>query len=187
MARMFLLAYPSSGFDNQGFAQTQAMDPFIRQFGDYNASTKTYAIPSWLLSLLNSDYRPVARLGAFALLILPRSRIHRLRHRCRHRLHRLRKVRPTNDRIHAVSLGVRFSDGHHHIYYQGADVDWSHSELCLCREYYRTIDFERWNPFWLRAETRIRAWSCPLYQYTRQRSCLQLCEASPLGRISCQL
>jgi hypothetical protein len=66
IARMFLLAYPSSGFDNQGFAQTQAMDPFIRQFGDYNPTTKTYAIPSWLLSLLNSEYLPGGRVRCIA-------------------------------------------------------------------------------------------------------------------------
>ncbi|TPX09098.1 uncharacterized protein E0L32_001639 [Thyridium curvatum] len=42
------------GFDNQGYATTQAMDPFQRQFGWYNAKTHSYYLePSWL-SLFNS-------------------------------------------------------------------------------------------------------------------------------------
>ena len=57
--RLFLtsiLLTLSSGnfaFDNQGFAQTQAMAPFTRKFGNYNAKTKTYALPSEFLSLSN--------------------------------------------------------------------------------------------------------------------------------------
>lgn len=42
------------GFDNQAFAQTQAMDAFTRQFGEYNAKTKKYALPTSWLSLFNS-------------------------------------------------------------------------------------------------------------------------------------
>lgn len=42
------------GFDNQAFTSTQAMDAFERQFGEYNPVTKTYAIPTYFLSLLNS-------------------------------------------------------------------------------------------------------------------------------------
>jgi MFS transporter, SP family, sugar:H+ symporter len=42
------------GFDNQGIATSQAMVPYKKQFGDYDAKTKTYAIPSYFLSLLNS-------------------------------------------------------------------------------------------------------------------------------------
>ncbi|KAE8383054.1 general substrate transporter [Aspergillus bertholletiae] len=42
------------GFDNQGFATTQAMDAFDRRFGDYNPGTKKYVLdPAWL-SLFNS-------------------------------------------------------------------------------------------------------------------------------------
>ncbi|QRD85451.1 general substrate transporter [Aspergillus flavus] len=42
------------GFDNQGFATTQAMDAFDKRFGDYNPGTKAYALdPAWL-SLFNS-------------------------------------------------------------------------------------------------------------------------------------
>lgn len=40
-------------FENQAFAQTQAMDAFDRQFGEYDASSGTYAIPTSFLSLLN--------------------------------------------------------------------------------------------------------------------------------------
>lgn len=42
------------GFDNQGFATTQAMTAFTRQFGVYNAKTKTYALQTYWLSLFNS-------------------------------------------------------------------------------------------------------------------------------------
>jgi MFS transporter, SP family, sugar:H+ symporter len=42
------------GFDNQGIATSQAMAAFQKQFGDYNPVTRTYAIPSYWLSLLNS-------------------------------------------------------------------------------------------------------------------------------------
>lgn len=41
------------GFDNQAFAQTQAMDAFDQQFGEYDASTGTYALPTQFQSLLN--------------------------------------------------------------------------------------------------------------------------------------
>lgn len=41
------------GFDNQAFAQTQAMDSFDRQFGEYDASTGTYALSTQFESLLN--------------------------------------------------------------------------------------------------------------------------------------
>jgi SP family sugar:H+ symporter-like MFS transporter len=42
------------GFDNQGIATSQAMIPYKKQFGEYNPETKTYAIPAYFLSLLNS-------------------------------------------------------------------------------------------------------------------------------------
>ncbi|KAJ3958450.1 hypothetical protein N0V92_004967 [Colletotrichum tropicale] len=42
------------GFDNQAFTSTQAMDAFERQFGEYDPAKKTYAIPTYFLSLLNS-------------------------------------------------------------------------------------------------------------------------------------
>jgi MFS family permease len=42
------------GFDNQAFAQTQAMDAFQRQFGTYNAKTKKYGLQAYWLSLFNS-------------------------------------------------------------------------------------------------------------------------------------
>ncbi|KAH6662287.1 hypothetical protein B0J14DRAFT_662862 [Halenospora varia] len=41
------------GFEQQGFAATQAMDAFDRQFGTFNRKTKTYVLePKWL-SLFN--------------------------------------------------------------------------------------------------------------------------------------
>lgn len=41
------------GFDNQAFAQTQAMDAFDKQFGEYDAATGAYALPTQFESLLN--------------------------------------------------------------------------------------------------------------------------------------
>ncbi|KIX06960.1 uncharacterized protein Z518_04936 [Rhinocladiella mackenziei CBS 650.93] len=41
------------GFDQQGFAATQAMDAFDRQFGKYNSKKGTYELPTVWLSLFN--------------------------------------------------------------------------------------------------------------------------------------
>lgn len=42
------------GFDQQGFAATQAMDAFDRQFGVRNRKTGKYTLPTAWLSLFNS-------------------------------------------------------------------------------------------------------------------------------------
>lgn len=42
------------GFDNQAFATTQAMEPFQRHFGEYNAATGVYNLPTDWLALFNS-------------------------------------------------------------------------------------------------------------------------------------
>ncbi|KZF23905.1 general substrate transporter [Xylona heveae TC161] len=42
------------GFDNQGIATSQAMAAYKKQFGVYNPKTKTWAIPTYWTSLLNS-------------------------------------------------------------------------------------------------------------------------------------
>ncbi|KAI0026069.1 sugar transporter [Xylariomycetidae sp. FL0641] len=42
------------GFDNQGFSTAQAMDPFIRQFGVYNAEKDKYELQDYWLSLYSS-------------------------------------------------------------------------------------------------------------------------------------
>ena len=42
------------GFDNQAFATTQAMNHFVKQFGQYNAKTGKYALDSQWLALFNS-------------------------------------------------------------------------------------------------------------------------------------
>ncbi|KAL8282209.1 hypothetical protein RB597_009758 [Gaeumannomyces tritici] len=42
------------GFDNAGYATTQAMEPFQRQFGEWNAAAGMYRIPPYWLSLFNS-------------------------------------------------------------------------------------------------------------------------------------
>ncbi|GKZ39285.1 hypothetical protein AbraIFM66950_012229 [Aspergillus brasiliensis] len=48
------LSQLSYGFDNQGFATTQSMTAFEKQFGEYDTKTGSYAIPTYFLSLLNS-------------------------------------------------------------------------------------------------------------------------------------
>jgi hypothetical protein len=42
------------GFDNQGIATSQAMTTYKKQFGTYDPTTNTYAIPTYWTSLLNS-------------------------------------------------------------------------------------------------------------------------------------
>ncbi|KAJ6437393.1 MFS transporter, SP family, sugar:H+ symporter [Purpureocillium lavendulum] len=42
------------GYDVSVFAGVQAMDPFVKRFGTYNAATQKYAIKSYLVSILNS-------------------------------------------------------------------------------------------------------------------------------------
>lgn len=41
-------------FDQQGFNSTQAMDPFNKAFGHYDARKGHYVLPAYYLSLLNS-------------------------------------------------------------------------------------------------------------------------------------
>lgn len=53
----FLLLVSSSftwGFDNQGYATIQAMDSFLKQFGDQDPKTGVYSIAPKFLSYLNS-------------------------------------------------------------------------------------------------------------------------------------
>lgn len=42
------------GFDNQAFAQTQAMDAFTKKFGVYNEGKGKYVLETYWLSLFNS-------------------------------------------------------------------------------------------------------------------------------------
>lgn len=42
------------GMDQGAFNGTQAMDSFIRKFGEYDPAINKYAIATWFLSLLNS-------------------------------------------------------------------------------------------------------------------------------------
>ena len=42
------------GFDQTAYSTTQAMDAFDKQFGVYNAKTKTWALDTNYLALLNS-------------------------------------------------------------------------------------------------------------------------------------
>ena len=41
------------GFDQQGFATTQAMDAFDRQFGEYNSKKGVWYLPTTWLSFFN--------------------------------------------------------------------------------------------------------------------------------------
>lgn len=51
-----LIAFSSFnyGFDNQGFATTQAMDAFAHRFGVFSAKQKKYVLEPYWLSLFNS-------------------------------------------------------------------------------------------------------------------------------------
>lgn len=48
---MLSLTFP--GFDQQGYSATQAMDPFIRQFGRWDAEEGEYVLPPVWLSFFN--------------------------------------------------------------------------------------------------------------------------------------
>ncbi|KAH8883538.1 sugar transporter [Thozetella sp. PMI_491] len=57
LARSFLLIFLSTlnyGFDNQGFNTAQAMQAFAKDFGQYNSTTKAYALEPYWLSLFDS-------------------------------------------------------------------------------------------------------------------------------------
>lgn len=41
------------GFDQQGYSATQAMEPFIRQFGRFNEAEQQWGLPSVWLSFFN--------------------------------------------------------------------------------------------------------------------------------------
>lgn len=51
------LADPPLPFDNQAFSQVQALDPFIRRFGDCNAKTGKCALNTDWLSMFNCESR----------------------------------------------------------------------------------------------------------------------------------
>lgn len=42
------------GFDNNGYTTTQAMTPFIRQFGKFDETSGSYELPTAWLSMFNS-------------------------------------------------------------------------------------------------------------------------------------
>lgn len=41
------------GFDQQGYSATQAMEPFIRQFGKWDAAEQEWMLPTVWLSFFN--------------------------------------------------------------------------------------------------------------------------------------
>lgn len=57
------------GFDQQGYSATQAMDPFIRQFGRWDAQEEAYVLPPVWLSFFNGfNYLGQATGGSASLL-----------------------------------------------------------------------------------------------------------------------
>ena len=62
---LLTLSSANFAFDNQAFAQTQAMNPFIRQFGNCAINPKTHKetcrIPTYFTSLFNSEFHASAR------------------------------------------------------------------------------------------------------------------------------
>jgi hypothetical protein len=51
---LLVLSAFNYGFSDQAFATTQAMNSFIKEFGEHNVNTNTYAIPALFTSLYNS-------------------------------------------------------------------------------------------------------------------------------------
>ncbi|KFY93437.1 hypothetical protein V500_03698 [Pseudogymnoascus sp. VKM F-4518 (FW-2643)] len=58
------LAAVTSGYDLSYFSSLLVLPPFVRAYGDYNATTGTHALPSWLLSLITSIINLGEVLGA---------------------------------------------------------------------------------------------------------------------------
>ncbi|KAI4602587.1 hypothetical protein KJ359_007803 [Pestalotiopsis sp. 9143b] len=63
--------------DGASFAGVQAFSPFAKQFGEYNATTKSYALPASLASLMNS----LALIGKFLGTIIVGPITERLGHK----------------------------------------------------------------------------------------------------------
>ncbi|KFZ09924.1 hypothetical protein V502_08403 [Pseudogymnoascus sp. VKM F-4520 (FW-2644)] len=58
------LAAVTSGYDLSYFSSLLVLPPFVRAYGDYNATTGTHTLPSWLLSLITSIINLGEVLGA---------------------------------------------------------------------------------------------------------------------------
>lgn len=72
------------GFDQQGFAATQAMNAFDRQFGAWDPAEKIYVLPpSWLAQFNGLNYIGFG-FGMRSLLLLIKDWL-TLPSRCRHR------------------------------------------------------------------------------------------------------
>jgi hypothetical protein len=56
------------GFSDQAFASCQAMEPFIRQFGVYDKTTKTWIVEPLFTSLYNSLKAGAQIIGICSLL-----------------------------------------------------------------------------------------------------------------------
>ncbi|OAQ99670.1 hypothetical protein LLEC1_03656 [Akanthomyces lecanii] len=65
VALLFFSAF-NYGFSDQSFASTQATAAFTRQFGEYSARTRRYALTTVYLSLLNSIKAGTQLVGVFA-------------------------------------------------------------------------------------------------------------------------
>lgn len=64
VALLFFSAF-NYGFSDQSFASTQATAAFARQFGEYDAKTRRYALTTVYLSLLNSVKAGTQLVGVF--------------------------------------------------------------------------------------------------------------------------
>jgi len=51
---LIMISTMNYGFDNNSFNSTQAMNPWLQQFGTYDPPTKTYILPGYVSSLFNS-------------------------------------------------------------------------------------------------------------------------------------
>lgn len=60
---LYALSSFNYGFDVQAMAASQAMTPFARQFGVFNAKTEKWKLEPYYLSLLNSCHAPAQILG----------------------------------------------------------------------------------------------------------------------------
>lgn len=55
------------GYDVKTFSGVQAMQPFARQFGQYDEETEEYGLPAWLRSIMTAT----PFIGKAAVWLLP--------------------------------------------------------------------------------------------------------------------
>ena len=129
---MLLTTIPYTGFDQGGYSQIQAMNPFIKQFGGKCNAKGVCTLDSEHLSLLNgeSSQSPAWPMDLPAeveiRLSLPRALCWHP-----HGLDGIRSIRSKMDRLPHVSLGLDGSLDLHLVQDVWTDIGRPYHQLCL--------------------------------------------------------